>query len=139
MGNVVRSGARRRPSYMLSRRGEKLYCYTYERVGGRVRRIYRGAGDAAVEAARRQHELRFEREAEREEARRGEREHAEATDALEEFSGLLDLATRAVLVGMGYHQHARGEWRLRRHGRDEERAEDVHGGPAGDPGPGLEG
>ena len=112
---------------MLDRRGETRYWYAYARVGGRVRRIYRGAGEAADEAAREQSERHLLRETMRDEARRDEQEYGEVMTALEEFSTLLDQATRAVLTGLGFQQHARGDWRLRRDGSSENQSISARG------------
>ena len=103
---------------MLKRRGKKSYWYAYERTDdGRVRRVYRAAGEAADEAAREQAERLALWDADREGARRAEEDHAEATAPLDDFTALLESATNAVLEGLGYHRHARGEWRMRRHGK----------------------
>ena len=99
---------------MIERRGPREYCYSSERAGGRVRRVYRGHSEAALAAAREQQRRRSILDAERAEVRRAEQARDEAISPLAELDALLEAATRAVLEGLGYRRHARGEWRLRR-------------------------
>jgi hypothetical protein len=44
-------------------------------------------------------------------------ENAAVAGPLDEFCRTTDLLMKAVLTGLGFHQHHRGEWRLRRNGR----------------------
>src|SRR5262249_13422648 len=105
-------------AYMLERRGARVYWYGYRHHNGKVRRVYGGSGPAALQAAKPQQQRRQQQQAERQQVQQAEQKGAATTQALDHFSGLLDLFTRATLTHLGYHQHARGDWRLRRHVRD---------------------
>jgi hypothetical protein len=90
------------------------YFYLSVREGDRVRKVYAGKGEHALELARqieaRRQEQRTGREArEREQARVGA-----AEQALQELRDVASLLVQAVFVGAGLHQH-RGQWRRRRH------------------------
>jgi hypothetical protein len=122
---------------LLVRRGGGYFWYESRRVGGRVRRGYVCSGEEALAASRRRDEERLIRRAERDEALLEEQRHEQALAGLEEFAALLDSATIAVLEGLGYHRHARGEWRLKRHGSHE--AQRVHGRTEADSREGGEG
>ena len=91
-----------------------LYYTRSRKEGGRVVREYVGCGILGELAAQLDAEERQRRE---EQAARWRDEQAEL-DALEapvaELSEALDLLVRAALLASGYHQHNRGEWRLRR-------------------------
>src|SRR5947207_1386343 len=102
---------------MLDRRGGKTYWYTYTRRSGKVRRVYVAAGQAAHEAARALDEKHRQRDAQRQEVQQVVEESAEADGALEYYSLAIDLVTKATLTRLGFHQHLRGDWRLRR-GKD---------------------
>lgn len=99
------------------RKGRGAYYTRSRKVGGRVVREYIGTGAVAALAAeldRMERERRRQREREwRETRRRLEALEAEMR-ALEVNS---DRVVRAELAVAGYHQHARGEWRRRREGR----------------------
>jgi hypothetical protein len=99
---------------MLEFRGAKVYRYTYRRIGGKVKRIYAGAGETALDAARVEAECRRLQLAARQAGARAGQRYTQATSPLEELGRVLYLVTRATLTKAGYHQHARGEWRKRR-------------------------
>jgi hypothetical protein len=98
-------------------RGGRYYARS-RRVDGRVVREYVGGGllgelAAAADAAGRR------RRAEAAAALRAVRERDEAAlAALADFGALLDGLAAALLVGAGYHQHNRGEWRKTRRGQE---------------------
>jgi hypothetical protein len=96
------------------KRGEKRYFYTAERVNGRPVRRYVGAGPAAELAAAADDLLRVERAAAARERRDEQARHEEAESPLRELCEMTDLLTRAALLGAGFQQHDRGQWRRRR-------------------------
>jgi hypothetical protein len=115
----------------------RKYFYRHRRDGGRSRTVYVGAaGSPAAElAAAADAEHRAAREARAEALRAEEERYATATGPLDELTRLTDLLLKATLTSLGYHRHARGEWRRRRHGR----TSSDEGLPArveGDPGEG---
>ena len=91
-----------------------LYYTRSRKVGGRVIREYVGGGILGELAAQMD---ALERERREEQAARWKEEQQDL-DALEalvnELSEASDLLIRAALLASGYHQHNRGEWRLRR-------------------------
>jgi hypothetical protein len=91
-----------------------LYYTRSRKENGRVVREYIGGGPPGQLAALQdEHERR-----QREEQAAYWREEQQDLDALEapvdELSEASDLLVRAALLASGYHQHNRGEWRLRR-------------------------
>jgi hypothetical protein len=91
-----------------------LYYTRSRKEDGRVVREYVGGGVLGEMAAQMDAE---ERQRRKEAAAdwREERQNLEALDAhVEELYGMAEILSRAVLVAAGYHQHNRGEWRLRR-------------------------
>lgn len=91
-----------------------LYYTRSRKEGGRVVREYVGGDVLGELAAQLDAEDRQRRE---EQAARWRDEQADL-DALDapvvELSEASDLLVRAALLASGYHQHNRGEWRLRR-------------------------
>jgi hypothetical protein len=123
---------------MLEWVGDKVYWYRYENRGGKTRRVYVAAGEAALAAAREQEERHRRQHAEREAERVAERRHAEATAPLHDLIRTLDLVTKATLLRLGFHQHDR-TWRLKdAHGRKGQapHGAGVPGGAEGGPGAG---
>src|SRR5688500_8892263 len=110
-------------------RRSKRYFYRSRRVGGRPVKEYVGPdGPLAEAAAAEDEQRRRQRGAEGRERRAEADQVAAAEGPLGELSDELDLLARAVLVAAGFHQHDRGEWRLRRaHNRDG-REDDGHDG-----------
>jgi hypothetical protein len=99
---------------MITRRGEKPYCYRYERTGSKVRRVYVAAGKAALEAQAQLDEARRLLKEERELALQDERRRALALGPLEQLSRLIDELVKATLIQRGFQLHARSVWRLKR-------------------------
>ena len=98
------------------RRGNRQYYYTARRVSGRVVKQYLGAGPVAELVAAHDAQERAERLATAQ-GRRGER--ARLTDLEQTVQAphdAIESLLRTHLVLAGYHRHARGEWRRRRHG-----------------------
>ena len=91
-----------------------LYFYRSIRVNGRPRKLYLGAGPAALAYARQEAERRARRQSERA-ALYAEQVQATGADrAFQDARTLVELLVRARLVLNGFHLHHR-EWR-RRHG-----------------------
>jgi hypothetical protein len=91
-----------------------LYYTRSRKEGGRVVREYIGGGVLGELAAQLDAEKRRIRT---EEATtwREERKSMEALDKpVEELCRAAEILSRAVFVAAGYHQHNRGEWRMRR-------------------------
>ena len=97
-----------------SRKGQGAYYTRSRRIGGRVVREYIGTGSFAEGIALLDELERRDRQAQAD-ARREERAELDALDAkVVELDDFADLLAHAVLVGAGYHQHNRGQWRKRR-------------------------
>jgi hypothetical protein len=95
------------------RRGSNLYYYQSQRVDGRVRKKYVGAGDVAEAVAHADETIRQSR-AERCERGRAQLEEARGLAAVgEELHEAAEILARAQMVAAGYHRH-KGEWRMRR-------------------------
>jgi hypothetical protein len=95
------------------RRGSKLYYYQSERIDGRVRKKYVGAGEVAEVVAHADETLRRGRAAHSERARVELEEARTLASAGEELCEAADILAVAQLVAAGYHRH-KGEWRMRR-------------------------
>jgi hypothetical protein len=121
---------------MLERRGDRVYAYGYHRAGGKVRRVYLGRDEAALGVARVTQELARLRLLQRQQALQAQQRREQAMAPLEQLSNLLALVTRATLERLGYHQHARGQWRKRRDSTNAE--ERVPRGTEADPGAGRQ-
>jgi hypothetical protein len=91
-----------------------VYFYVSVREGDRVRKIYAGKGERALELARQIEARRQEQRAGREARAREQAQVAGAEQALRELRDAVSLLVQAVLVGEGLHQR-RGQWRRRRH------------------------
>ena len=96
------------------RRGSNLFYYQYERVDGRVRKKYVGAGDVAEAIAHADETIRRSRAARSERARVELEEAKTLASAGEELCEAADILAVAQLVAAGYHRHKGGEWRMRR-------------------------
>ena len=113
-------------------RNGRPYLYRSVRRGGKVTSEYVASGEAALLIHRME---TVERDKRDDETWRRRNECGE----LEEVErGLNDLCKRAqmlaaeALTAAGFHQHHRGEWRMRRGERDRETEADVSGdGPTG--------
>lgn len=98
-----------------TRRGRRYY-YRARKVGGRVIKLYVGAGPQAELAALRDGLAQEDRRI-TSAARREARVALAAVDnPLEAFAGSVETLTRSSLLLAGYHQHHRGEWRRRQDG-----------------------
>jgi hypothetical protein len=99
------------------KRGTRKYFYRSVRTGGRVRKLYYGAGlvgelAASVDALR-----RAERRAV-EQALREERTRLDAAAALtRDLSRGCELLAAATLLTAGFHRPCRHDWRVWRDGR----------------------
>jgi hypothetical protein len=92
--------------------GNRQHFYTARRVGGRVVKEYIPDAVAPL-AAQLAAEQRAERDAERAEVERARAESDALTDAVTPLDELADLAHRAAMLVVGYHNH-KGQWRKRR-------------------------
>ena len=101
-----------------SRGGRGKYFTRSRRVDGRVVRQYFGAGIAGELAAAEDDLRRVERRIDLRQCRQEQERHDTLVAPLENLSALSDLLVRAVLIGLGYHQHG-GEWRRRQHVHDD--------------------
>jgi hypothetical protein len=91
-----------------------LYYTRSRKEGGRVIREYVGGGILG-ELTAQMDALERERRQEQTTCWKEEQEELDALEApVEEISEASDLLVRAALLASGYHQHNRGEWRLRR-------------------------
>ena len=97
-----------------SRQRGGLYYTRSRKANGRVVREYIGSGVLGrIAALEDEHERR--RREEQAAWWKGEQRDLDALQgAVEELSDASDLLVRAALLASGYHQHNRGEWRLRR-------------------------
>jgi hypothetical protein len=95
------------------RRGSNLYYYHSERLDGRVRKKYVGAGEVAQAVAHADETIRWSRAARSERARVELEEVRTLASAGEELCEAADILAVAELVAAGYHKH-KGEWRMRR-------------------------
>jgi hypothetical protein len=95
------------------RRGSNLYYYQSERVNGRVRKKYVGAGEVAQAIAHADQTIRRSRAARSERARVELEEVRTLASAAEELCEAADILAVAELVAAGYHRH-KGQWRMRR-------------------------
>jgi len=95
------------------RRGSNLYYYQSERLDGRVRKKYVGAGEVAKAIAHADETIRRSRAAQSERARVELEEARTLASAGEELCEAADILAVAELVAARYHRH-KGEWRMRR-------------------------
>jgi hypothetical protein len=94
------------------RRGSNLYYYQSQRIDGRVRKKYVGAGEVAQAVAHADETIRQRRAAQSERARVELEEAKTLASAGEELWEAADILAVAQLVAAGYHRH-KGEWRMR--------------------------
>jgi hypothetical protein len=91
----------------------RRYYYKSERVGGRVKSTYFGAGESGSLMAEMVALERLERAADREELREERQDsEAEETAVSEWFDGVQAVAD-AAMIAAGFHQH-KGQWRRKR-------------------------
>ena len=91
-----------------------LYYTRSRKEGGRVVREYVGGGILGKLASQMDAEARQRREAETAALREDKKRTAELEKPVDELCEATDLLVKATLLASGYHQHNRGEWRLRR-------------------------
>jgi len=96
------------------KRGNQMYYYSAERVGGRVVKRYVGTGHAGELVAQLEAIHRTEREEGAEAAKRERVKLAALDAALAPLNELADALTAAALVAAGCHHPKRGKWRKRR-------------------------
>ena len=94
-------------------RGGRYYTRS-RKEGGRVVREYIGGGVLGQFAAQMDAEDRQAREEEAAAWREEQERIRKLEEPVEELCEATDLLVRAALLASGYHQHNRGEWRLRR-------------------------
>jgi hypothetical protein len=92
----------------------RRYLYETRREGGRVRKKYLGTGPLAEELMARAQEIRATLTTVAKVNAAEDDAWAEAERVSDEMAVELDLLVRSALVGAGFHQHSRGEWRKRR-------------------------
>jgi hypothetical protein len=95
------------------RRGSNRYYYQCERIDGRVRKKYVGAGEVAQAIAYADETIRRSRVVQSERARVELEEAKSLASAGEELWEAADILAAAQLVAAGYHRH-KGQWRMRR-------------------------
>jgi hypothetical protein len=95
------------------RRGSNRYYYQCERLDGRVRKKYVGAGEVAQAIAYADETIRRSRVVQSERARVELEEAKSLASAGEELWEAADILAAAQLVAAGYHRH-KGQWRMRR-------------------------
>jgi hypothetical protein len=95
-------------------RGERRYYTRSRRVSGKVSREYVGAGLRGDQASQEDIRRRAERKAQTEALRAEQVTQAAAAAPLDQLCRLTDLLVEVTLSQLGYHQHARGEWRRKR-------------------------
>lgn len=98
-----------------TRNGRGRYYTRSKKQNGRTVRTYIGTGPRAEQAAAEDEARREKRKALADSLRAEEQRHADAIASLIELGRLVDLLMKATLTQEGYHLHARGEWRRRRH------------------------
>jgi len=94
-------------------RGSNLYYYQSERLDGRVRKKYVGAGEVAQAIAHADETMRRSRVVQSERARVELEETKTLASAGQELCEAADILAVAQLVAAGYHRH-KGQWRMRR-------------------------
>jgi hypothetical protein len=99
---------------METRQRGGLYYYRARKQGGRVLKQYAGAGLEAVTHQSIDRQLRSLRQAEADEKRAALAAFEAEEDPLADLCRRTELLARGVLLGAGYRQHHRGDWRRRR-------------------------
>jgi hypothetical protein len=95
--------------------GNRKYFYRSVWSDGQRKYLYLGSGPAAEQAAEEIERRKNERTACAEELARVNEINTAAIDPLEKLCRFSDLLMRSTLIREGYHQHARGQWRKKRH------------------------
>ncbi|MEO8495481.1 MAG: hypothetical protein ABI614_10445 [Planctomycetota bacterium] len=90
-----------------------VYYERARRVGGKVVNEYIGRGRAAEMVALMDAQRRVEREARCREAQIERERLKTSVKPVVELATLIELLVKGSLLVAGFHQHDRGEWRLR--------------------------
>lgn len=98
-------------------RGQRRYYYRGRREQGRVIKVYVGGGAAGEQAAREDEQRQIARAVQRGIAELERASAKPAHDLMIELDSQVTIAIRSALTKSGYHQHARGRWRRKRHGK----------------------
>jgi hypothetical protein len=88
------------------------YYYKSVREGDRVRKIYIGRGERAIEEARKVEQRKQNQQAQREARHQEITRIAAANALLKEFKALADVLILAIMTDAGFYLH-RGQWRKR--------------------------
>lgn len=99
-------------------RGDKRYYYRSVWTPRGPRNVYMGTGSGAAAVAEADTLRRLERQRERKERGAIQAKIEQTLISVVELNENLELLTRAALVAAGFYNHARSEWRRRRHARD---------------------
>jgi hypothetical protein len=91
----------------------RQYYYKAERVGGRVKTTYFGAGEGGARMAEMAAIERLERAADREELREQREEFRAEEAAVSEWFDGVQAVANAAMIAAGFHQH-KGQWRRKR-------------------------
>ena len=112
------------------RRGPGGNRYYYRSVWqrGRVRKIYVGKGPAAEQAAREDQEKQAARAAQQYATEIERALEKPARDLMAGLDSEINVAIRSALMAAGFHQHARGQWRRKRHGKASEATKQANNG-----------
>jgi len=94
-------------------------------VGNRVLKQYLGRGPVAEAAAREDGEKQAARAARRYAAAIEKAQAEPARDLMTELNDQVAVAIHSALMAAGFHQHARGRWRRKRHGKANEAAKQA--------------
>jgi hypothetical protein len=96
-------------------RGSYRYLYKAVRVDGRPHRIYVGAGEVGEAAAAEDEARRAKRCRQRELLKTQQQQVVATVSSVGELNEQTESLTRATLLAAGFHQHARSQWRRKRH------------------------
>lgn len=102
-----------------TRKGGGRYYTRSRRVNGRIRREYIGTGELAEAMAVLDALEREDRELKREEEQRERKRLDDLDREARTYCAAVDRILADALMAAGYHRHARGEWRKKRHGSEE--------------------
>ena len=91
----------------------RRYYYKPERVGGRVKTAYFGAGEAGTLMAQMVAFDRLDRVAEREKLREERQESDAEETAVSEWFDQVQAVADAAMIEAGFHKH-KGQWRRKR-------------------------
>ena len=95
-------------------RGKRRCYYRTSRLGDKVLKKYFGHGAEARAAALQDSQERAERKARLQDKRQRQRDYEAVLQIYTYMATDCDNLVRASLLNAGYHQHARGKWRMRR-------------------------